>query len=218
MLEDAFQKKNINKAVHLTHNLLYTTGYIKTSQALASLPTDQRLWQRQNGVLPKALKQISKTFSYDVYGVVQDIESGYGIVQSCPSIRAETLGIDGFEGHPTLTYTIGLSETVRAPEFVVSGLEPKDAHELLTNLVEYLVQKTYIDLGEPLTLYGKKLLFKQFDPNLQMLMPILQWYNSFEPVHTCQVLWTPYPWNEGTQKLYWSCPFKYAYPNPKHHP
>ena len=213
MLQEAFQRRSVKEAVYLTHNLLYTNGYLKTSRALAALPSDQRLWQRQNGVLPKALKKLSKTLTYDIYGVIQDIESGYGIVKGSPALVAETLGMDGFEDHPNLTYTVGLSEMIKTPEFVVSGLGPKEAHTLLTSLIEHIVQTSYIDLGEPLKLKDQTFLFKQFDPNLQNLLPIAQWYNSFEPTHTCQVLWSPYPWQEkSNQQQYWSCPFRYAYP------
>lgn len=214
MLLDAFAANDTTKAIDLVKHSLREVGYLATVTALYEVPARQRQWQRQQGILTKALKKLSHEIGYDLFQLIQDTEESYAIVSSDPKLAGGVLQAEEYKHDPPITYTIALPETFGCPELVVSGMDPKAASQLIHQILDAQLFTGSLDLGEPFILPSQskkpsKVLFKQFDPEHRVLLPLLNWYTSFEPTPTCQVLWEPFPWETTAkrQQLYWTCPF-----------
>lgn len=206
------QSKSIENAVRLVTQSLKQNGYKTTVEQMKRAPAETIAWQRRNGILAEALKKISKDLNFNFYNLIQETEEDYGVAHTDPKVVSRVFNKPEYKNDPIITYTVGLSNHYKCPEFVVSSNFKTQNIKLIEDIVSIIVDRGSLDIGEPLVLNNTVVLFKQFSPKHKDLLPLLKWYNSSDTVFMCQILYRFWPWEcigKKTQALYWEIPFKY---------
>lgn len=207
------QSKSVESAVRLVTQSLKQNGYKTTVEQMRRASAETIAWQRENGILAVALKKISKDLNYNFYSLIQETEEHYGVAHTDPKIVSRVLSNLEYKSDPTITYTVGLSSRYKCcPEFIVSSRFKTQNTKLIEDVVDIIIDRGSLDIGEPLKVNNTTVLFKQFSPKHKVLLPLLKWYNSSDTVFMCQILYRPWPWEciqQNMQALYWEAPFKY---------